>query len=153
MTLAKTAPDDAGSSRVAAVDRDLLPWLVVLSACAIAFALRDDLPWLKALPADLLPPISDWINVVMSAFVGEKRRFNKPVLVDISGDGRLKAIGFVTRDSMENFGRPEDVAVYFPQSYNFAGQVVIISRAAVTAVALDAADAMAFIVSGGVTGK
>ena len=70
MTLAKTAPDDAGSSRVAAVDRDLLPWLVVLSACAIAFALRDDLPWLKALPADLLPPISDWINVVMSAFVG-----------------------------------------------------------------------------------
>ena len=93
------------------------------------------------------------IKDLMSAFVGEKRRFNKPVLVDTSGDGRLKAIGFVTRDSMENFGRPEDVAVYFPQSYNFAGQVVIISRAAVTAVALDAADAMAFIVSGGVTGK
>jgi glycine betaine/proline transport system permease protein len=69
MTLAKAARDDAGSSRVAVLDRDLLPWLVVLSACAIAFALRGDLPWLKALPADLLPPISDWINVVMTAFV------------------------------------------------------------------------------------
>ena len=54
---------------------------------------------------------------------------------------------------MERFGRPDDVAVYFPQSYNFAGQVVIVPRAAVTALAVDASDAMAFIVSGGVTGK
>ena len=69
MTLAKAAQDHAGSSRVAALDRDLLPWLVDLSACAVAFALRGDLPWLKALPADLLPPISDWINGVMTAFV------------------------------------------------------------------------------------
>ena len=45
------------------------------------------------------------------------------------------------------------MAVYFPQSYNFAGQVVIVPRAAVTAIAVDASDAMAFIVSGGVTGK
>jgi uncharacterized membrane protein len=75
------------------------------------------------------------------------------VLVDIGGDGRLKAVGFVTRDSMERFGRPDDVAVYFPQSYNFAGQVVIVPRSAVTTLALDASDAMAFIVSGGVTGN
>jgi len=45
------------------------------------------------------------------------------------------------------------VAVYFPQAYNFAGQLVIVPRAAVTPVAVDASDAMAFIVSGGVTGK
>ena len=45
-----------GNSRSAALDRDLLPWLAVLAACAVAFALRDELPWLKALPADLLPP-------------------------------------------------------------------------------------------------
>ncbi len=93
------------------------------------------------------------IKDLMSAFVGEKRKFNKPVLVDIGGDGRLQVVGFVTRDSMESFGRPDDVAVYFPQSYNFAGQVVIVPRTAVTAIAVDASDAMAFIVSGGVTGK
>src|SRR6185437_7065487 len=69
MTLAKAAQDHAGSSRVAALDRDLLLWLAALSACAVAFALRDQLPWLKALPADLLPPISDGINVVMGVFV------------------------------------------------------------------------------------
>jgi len=105
----------------------------------------DRLPLLKLLHTS--------IKDLMSAFVGEKRRFNKPVLVDLDGGGRLKVVGFVTRDSMDNFGRPDDVAVYFPQSYNFAGQLVIVPRAAVTAVAVDASDAMAFIVSGGVTGK
>jgi glycine betaine/proline transport system permease protein len=69
MTLTKAAQDHAGSSRVAALDRDLLLWLGVLSACAVAFALRGELPWLKALPADLLPPISDGINVAMAVFV------------------------------------------------------------------------------------
>src|SRR5262245_42285901 len=107
--------------------------------------LLDRLPLLKLLHTS--------IKDLMSAFVGEKRKFNRPVLVDLAGDGRLKAVGFVTRDSMERFGRPDDVAVYFPQSYNFAGQVVIAPRAAVTAVAGDPSEAMAFIVSGGVAGK
>ena len=107
--------------------------------------LLDGLPLLKLLHTS--------IKDLMSAFVGEKRRFNKPVLVDMGADGRLKVVGFVTRDSMERFGRPDDVAVYFPQSYNFAGQVVIVPRTAVTAIAVDASEAMAFIVSGGVTGK
>src|SRR4029079_8904290 len=57
------------------------------------------------------------IKDLMSAFVGERRRFNKPVLVDLAADGRIKAAGFVTRDSMANYGRPDDVAVYFPQAY------------------------------------
>jgi uncharacterized membrane protein len=107
--------------------------------------LLDRLPLLKLLHTS--------IKDLMSAFVGEKRKFNKPVIVDLGGEGRLNVVGFVTRDSMESFGRPDDVAVYFPQSYNFAGQVVIVPRAAVTPIAVDASDAMAFIVSGGVTGK
>jgi glycine betaine/proline transport system permease protein len=69
MTLAKAAQDRAGSDRVASFDRDLLPWLAVLAASVAAFALVGELPWLKALPAELLPPISDWINVAMAAFV------------------------------------------------------------------------------------
>jgi len=107
--------------------------------------LLDRLPLLRLLHSS--------IKDLMSAFVGEKRRFNKPVLVDLVGGGRVMAVGFVTRESLEHFGRPDDVAVYLPQSYNFAGQVVIVPRAAVTALAVDATDAMAFIVSGGVTGK
>src|SRR5688572_18230368 len=67
--------------------------------------LLDRLPLLRLLHSSL--------KDLMSAFVGTKRRFNKPVLVDICGDGRLRAVGFVTHDSMERFGRPDDVAVYF----------------------------------------
>jgi uncharacterized membrane protein len=104
----------------------------------------DRLPLLRLLHTSL--------KDLMSAFVGEKRRFNKPVLVDVAGDGRIKVLGFVTRDSMEQFGRPDDVAVYFPQAYNFAGQLVVVPRAAVAAVPLDSSQVMAFIVSGGVTG-
>jgi len=105
----------------------------------------DRLPLLRLLHTSL--------KDLMSAFVGEKRRFSKPVLVDLSADGRVKVLGFVTRDSMERFGRPDDVAVYFPQAYNFAGQLVIVPRAAISAIAADASEVMAFIVSGGVTGK
>jgi uncharacterized membrane protein len=105
----------------------------------------DRLPLLRLLHVSL--------KDLMSAFVGEKRRFNQPVLVDMGADGRVKVAGFVTRDSMAQYGRPDDVAVYFPQAYNFAGQVVIVPRTAVTAIARDSSDVMAFIVSGGVTGR
>jgi uncharacterized membrane protein len=105
----------------------------------------DRLPLLRLLHTSL--------KDLMSAFVGEERRFNRPVLVDLGAEGRVKAVGFVTRDSMEKYGRPDDVAVYFPQAYNFAGQMVIVPRTAVTPIALDSSEVMAFIVSGGVTGK
>ena len=105
----------------------------------------DQLPLLKLLHTSL--------KDLMSAFVGEKRRFNKPVMVDLAADGHVRALGFVTRGSMERFGCPDSVAVYFPQAYNFAGQLVVVPGSAVKPVAIDAAEAMAFIVSGGVTGK
>jgi uncharacterized membrane protein len=105
----------------------------------------DRLPLLRLLHTSL--------KDLMSAFVGEERRFNKPVLVDMSVDGHVKLVGFVTRDSLERFGRPDDVAVYFPQAYNFAGQMVIVPRTAVTPIAVETSEVMAFIVSGGVTGK
>jgi len=105
----------------------------------------DQLPLLKLLHTSL--------KDLMSAFVGEKRRFNKPVMVDLAADGHVRALGFVTRESMERFGCPDSVAVYFPQAYNFAGQLVVVPGSAVKPVTIDAAEAMAFIVSGGVTGK
>ncbi len=48
-------------------------------------------------------------------------------------------------------GMAEHVTVYLPQSYNFAGQLLIFPTSAVQPLAADSADVMAFIVSGGVT--
>ena len=87
---------------------------------------------------------------LLNAFVGEKRRFDRPVLVAVSATG--KAIGFVTQDALERVGLPGHVAVYFPQSYNFAGNVLLFPAGVVTPLNAPSADVMAFVVSGGVSG-
>jgi uncharacterized membrane protein len=87
---------------------------------------------------------------LLSAFVGEKRRFDAPVVVSMYGDGGVKAIGFLTRDSLAEFGLPDHVAVYLPEAYNFAGNLFVVPRARVTRLDAESADVMAFVISGGV---
>lgn len=89
---------------------------------------------------------------LLDAFVGEKRRFDTPVMVAVTPDGGAKALGFVTMRALDHLGVSEHVAVYFPQSYNFAGNLLLVPRESVTPLAADSAAVMAFIVSGGVTG-
>ena len=50
-------------------------------------------------------------------------------------------------------GFVDKVAVYLPQAYNFAGNLIIVSKEQVTPLIGDSGDIMAFIVSGGVTTK
>lgn len=88
---------------------------------------------------------------LLNAFVGEKRRFDKPVLVAPFASGEARALGFVTQETLATMGMREHVAVYLPQSYNFAGSLLIFPTSAVTPLDAESADVMAFIVSGGVT--
>jgi|SRR5215207_8394425 len=88
---------------------------------------------------------------LLNAFVGEKRRFDKPVLVAPFASGEARALGFVTQETLTTMGMRDHVAVYLPQSYNFAGSLLIFPTAAVTVLDAESADVMAFIVSGGVT--
>ena len=60
---------------------------------------------------------------LLNAFVGEKRRFDKPVVVTPFFGGQARAIGFVTQETLDSMGMHEHVAVYLPQSYNFAGSL------------------------------
>jgi uncharacterized membrane protein len=89
---------------------------------------------------------------LLNAFVGEKRRFDKPVSVDLGADGGVRLVGFVTQDSLPHLGLPEYVAVYCPHSYNFSGQLHLVLATRVHALDVASADAMAFVVSGGVSG-
>jgi uncharacterized membrane protein len=88
---------------------------------------------------------------LLNAFVGEKRRFDKPVLVAPYASGEARALGFITQETLTSMGMLEHVAVYLPQSYNFAGSLLIFPTSAVTVLDAESADVMAFIVSGGVT--
>ncbi|HLR32788.1 MAG TPA: DUF502 domain-containing protein [Fodinibius sp.] len=84
------------------------------------------------------------------AFVGDKKRFNKPVLVDF-GDAGLKRMGFVTEEELAHLGISGMVAVYCPHSYNFSGNLYFVQADAVRPINLDSADAMKYIISGGIT--
>lgn len=90
------------------------------------------------------------IKDVLGAFVGEKKRFNRPVLITLDPGSGTKALGFLTQDSLDELGIADHVSVYLPQSYNFAGQTMIVPRDRVTPVAAPSSRVMAFIVSGGV---
>ncbi len=89
---------------------------------------------------------------LIEAFMGEKKRFNQPVLVTLVPGGHAEAIGFVTRQNLDLLGLEDRVAVYFPQSYNFAGNLLVVHRSQIRALKTDSADIMTFIVSGGVSG-
>jgi len=88
---------------------------------------------------------------MLNAFVGEKRRFDKPVLVSLSADGTLKVLAFLTSDSLGTLGIADHVTVYMPQSYGFAGHILVVPANRVERIDADAAEVMAFIISGGVT--
>ncbi|HJU73252.1 MAG TPA: DUF502 domain-containing protein [Gemmatimonadaceae bacterium] len=88
---------------------------------------------------------------LVNAFVGEKRRFDQPVAVRLVPDGEIRALGFVTQKSLARLGMDDFVAVYFPQSYNFAGSLLLCPGRDVERIPASSSDVMAFIVSGGVT--
>jgi uncharacterized membrane protein len=88
---------------------------------------------------------------MIEAFAGERKSFDKPVIVELIKDGP-KAMGFVTQSSLDFLGIDGHVAVYLPQSYNFAGSVLIFLAERVKPLDIDSSEAMTFIVSGGVSG-
>lgn len=87
---------------------------------------------------------------LMQAFAGEKRRFNRAVRVQPDPALELWFLGFVTEDNLDRMGLPGWVAVYLPQSYNIAGNLVLVPTDRIVPIEIDSADLIAFIVSGGV---
>lgn len=88
---------------------------------------------------------------LIGAFVGEKKRFDKPVLVQLTGDNAVRGLGFITQESLDALGTLDSVVVYFPQSYAFAGWTFVVPASRVHRLDVSSADFMAFVVSGGVT--
>lgn len=88
----------------------------------------------------------------MAALVGERRSFDRPVVVSLGGESDLRVFGFITRDDLGAFGLQEHVAVYLPQSINFAGQLLLVPRTRVQPLDVPAATILPVIVSGGMAG-
>ena len=89
---------------------------------------------------------------LIGAFVGDQKKFDKPVLVRINRENNLHRIGFVVQQDLSGVGLPDMVAVYFPQSYAVAGDHFLVHRENIFPLDVSGPAAMKFIVSGGVTG-
>lgn len=83
------------------------------------------------------------------AFVGDKRRFNQPVIVSLF-DG-VDRVGFITELDLSVLQVENRVAVYCPHSYNFSGNLFLVEPSRIKPLKIDSSDAMKFAVSAGVT--
>lgn len=92
------------------------------------------------------------VKDLIQAFVGEKRRFNKPVLVRLEKESNINRIGFITQEDLTELGLEKQmVAVYLPFSYGFNGELIILPRENIRPLDASGTDMMKFIISGGVT--
>jgi uncharacterized membrane protein len=85
----------------------------------------------------------------MEAFVGDKKKFNNPVLIKMN-EGIYKP-GFITQDDLSKLNLPGMVAVYCPHSYAFSGNIFFVDVDKVQPMDGSSTDMMKFIISGGVT--
>jgi uncharacterized membrane protein len=90
------------------------------------------------------------IKDLMSAFVGDKKKFNTPIVVKLSEN--MSRLGFMTQDDLTPLGEVDLVSVYFPHSYNFSGNLYLVPRENVRVLKnVNSTEIMKFIVSGGVS--
>ena len=87
----------------------------------------------------------------MEAFAGNKKKFDKPVLVNVDANDVWR-VGFITQADASSFGMIEHIVVYVPHSYAISGITYIVPNDRVKIMHnITAAEAMKFSVSGGVS--
>ena len=88
----------------------------------------------------------------LKAFSGSKKKFDKPVLVNVD-NGDVWRMGFITQQDASQFDLVEHVVVYVPFSYAISGMTYFVPKSNIRKVSdhISSAEAMKFVVSGGVT--
>ncbi len=102
--------------------------------------------------APLVKIIYSSVKDLLSAFVGNKKKFTTPVLVKLSATAEASQIGFLTQESLVDLGISEEmVSVYIPFSFSIMGNVFVVPKKNVTLIKASPTETMKFVVSGGVT--
>jgi len=103
---------------------------------------------LKKIP--ILKVIYSAFKDLFTAFVGEEKKFNRPVKVLVNKSLQIEKLGFLTEEDLSLIHENEKVAVYFPHSYNWSGELVLVPRNLVVEIDIPPAEVKKFIVSAGV---
>lgn len=86
----------------------------------------------------------------LEAFAGNKRKFDKPVLVNVDGHDVWR-MGFMTQADCAIMGMSAHAVVYVPHSYALSGIVYIVPVEKIKLLPrVSSTDAMKFAVSGGI---
>lgn len=128
--------------------------ITIIGYYSSSFLFRQFLDWIEGFfyKAPVTKLIYGSIKDLFSAFVGDKKTFTQPVMVMLFKEAGIQKLGFITQNDLSQIGIKDMVAVYFPHSYAFTGNLYIVPKENVTILHdFPAADAMKFIVSGGVT--
>lgn len=87
----------------------------------------------------------------LEAFAGNKKKFTKPVLVNVDGPDVWR-IGFITQEDAANFNLIDHAVVYVPLSYAITGVIYFVPKKNIKPLDnIHSAEAMKFAVSGGVS--
>ena len=125
----------------------LVGWLSSMFAVGRLVALLDTV--LEKTPG--IKFIYSSVKDFLEAFAGNKKKFDKPVLVNVDANDVWR-IGFITQKSSAEFGLAEHVTVYVPHSYAISGITYMVPITRIKPLTdISAADAMKYTVSGGVT--
>lgn len=118
------------------------------------FAVKTATDWFDQLVnrIPLVKLIYSSMKDLIGAFVGDKKKFDRPVLVTINQENQIHRVGFITQSDLTNLGLPDMVVVYFPQSYAVAGDHFVVPKERVRLLDVSGPVAMKFIVSGGISG-
>jgi uncharacterized membrane protein len=92
------------------------------------------------------------VKDVVESFMGDKRKFTKPVLVRVRKEPEIFQIGFITQDDLSKLELPDKIAVYMPHSYAISGFLFIVDRKEVKELHINPSDAMKMAASGGIAG-
>jgi uncharacterized membrane protein len=120
-------------------------------ASSIFFKPFEDLGNILLDRVPLLKKLYSAIKDVVEALVGNKRKFDRPVLVRFLENSPLEKPGFITNQALQKLGmNGEKVAVYMPHSFAWSGNLYIVPAEFVTPVDIKPGEMMTFIVSAGV---
>ncbi len=103
--------------------------------------------WVKKVP--IVNTVYTSTKDVVTSFLGDKKKFDKPVLVLVDRANSIERLGFVTQGSLEMLGLEDRVAVYCPISYSMAGDLIVVKPEQITALDKSSSEMMKFLISGG----
>jgi uncharacterized membrane protein len=112
------------------------------------FKLFED--WMQKLPFVRLIYFS--FKDLINAFVGDKKKFDRPVIMLLNKENGIHKVGFITQDNLKSLDIPNElIVVYCPHSYAFSGETFLVPSENVKLINASTSEVMKFIVSGGVS--